>query len=114
MKAAGSARRPVAVAGSIGPLGPSAKEAGLSEGEQASAYEEAARIFRELLELDPESAAAHEGIGYACYRQEKYEEAREHYEALVSVTADSYEGWYNLGLVCQKRSLGAGRYFRGR
>ena len=47
------------------------------------------------------------GREYEIYRldalQEKFDVAREHYRRLTALEGDSFEGWYNLGLLSQKQ-----------
>ncbi len=70
---------------------------------KTAAFEDAENCFRKLLELSSDNAKAHEGLAYVLYRQDKLEESQEHYERLTELEPESYEGWYNLGLVSQKR-----------
>ncbi len=52
-------------------------------------YEEAIERYRIVIDLDPEHAAAHAGVGYALYRLKHYEDALESLERSVSFESDS-------------------------
>ena len=54
-------------------------------------YEEAIEIYRGMLEIDPEYAPAHAGIGYALLQLKRYEEAAESLARSISFEPESPE-----------------------
>ena len=54
-------------------------------------YEEAIEIYRGMLEIDPEYAPAHAGIGYALLQLKRYEEAAESLARSISLEPESPE-----------------------
>jgi tetratricopeptide (TPR) repeat protein len=55
-----------------------------------------------LLEIDPESAAAHEAAAYGAFLKDDYAEAARHLEALAGSQGLPVEQWMNLGL-CRRK-----------
>jgi tetratricopeptide (TPR) repeat protein len=45
----------------------------------------AGELFTRALALDPQAAAAHEGLGYVARAQERYQEAAQHFEAALAL-----------------------------
>ena len=52
-------------------------------------HEEAIEIYRDVLEIDPEYAPAHAGIGYALLQLKRYEEAAESLARSISLQPES-------------------------
>jgi tetratricopeptide (TPR) repeat protein len=67
--------------------------------EEASDYVGAEKIYRELAALRPEDADIRAGLGDALARQNKREEAKEHYHATLALKPDHAGALYGLGTV---------------
>ena len=66
---------------------------------EAGRYEDAARLFEDVLALDYNNFAAHFGLGLAHYRQGNLKAARFEFEQLTRLYPERFEGWYNLAVV---------------
>jgi tetratricopeptide (TPR) repeat protein len=58
----------------------------------------AANAFRIAITIDPKSNSAYEGLGYALYRQGKYDESAEASKQAINLKV-AFRPFYNLGLV---------------
>lgn len=85
----------------------------LSRG-QADTWRDTETLFNHVLKLYPESAIAHNNIGFQLMQAEKLEEAQGHFEKAVTENPDYADAHLNLGVVTAKRAdfVNAERCFR--
>jgi len=61
--------------------------------------QEAGQEFRAVLEKDPESAAAREGLGQACFQMKRYDEAREQFNQAIHLDVRRWRAHNFLGIM---------------
>lgn len=65
----------------------------------AGDYEQARAAYEQLVALKPKSADAHNGLGAALFKLERFSDAWEHFQQAVKLRPDYPEGLFNLGAV---------------
>jgi len=63
------------------------------------AYDQALKLFKEVIKLAPDHAEAHYSIGVACGKLGRYEEALAAYEKAISIEPDFAMAYNNLSVV---------------
>lgn len=71
---------------------------------QQGKYKNAAKAYREALEIDPRLASAWMGLGNLYARQEKNDEAIEAYEKALKLDGELASAWRGLGDVCTRQT----------
>ncbi|WP_456446610.1 tetratricopeptide repeat protein [Oceanithermus sp.] len=61
-------------------------------------YDDAARVFEDVLALDYENFQAHFGLGLALYRKGDLRGALFEFDQVTRLFPDRFEGWYNLAV----------------
>ncbi|WP_456410249.1 tetratricopeptide repeat protein [Oceanithermus sp.] len=64
----------------------------------AGRYDDAARVFEDLLALDYQNFQAHFGLGLALYRKGDLRGALFEFDQVTRLFPDRFEGWYNLAV----------------
>jgi tetratricopeptide (TPR) repeat protein len=72
---------------------------------QAGKYQQAERIYCQILELEPNNSEAYKNLGDILLNQGKLEEAIAHYQQAVSLNPQDANSYFNLGLVFQIQAL---------
>ncbi|WP_139240555.1 tetratricopeptide repeat protein, partial [Geitlerinema sp. PCC 9228] len=71
--------------------------------QEANNYEEAARIFREIIERAPNDDEAYFELGYTLRQQGKLEEAIANYRQALQINPDYAVAYNNLGYALQQQ-----------
>ncbi len=58
----------------------------------------AVQLCRRAVELEPNSAAYRDSLGWACYKAGRLEDAVMHFQAALKLDANYAKSWFNLGL----------------
>jgi len=72
---------------------------GISLEEDPSRQQEAIATYQQVLELDPEHAAAHINLGTLCYNRQEYGKAEQHYRRAIVVDPRYALAYFDLGNV---------------
>lgn len=63
---------------------------------------DAERLLKAILVLTPESAQAHNSLGWIALRRKELAAARQHFEQALQADADFLEPYVNLGMLCKQ------------
>lgn len=72
---------------------------GVSLEENPSTHDEAIRVYHQVLEIDPQHAAAHINLGTLYYNRQEFGAAEQHYRAAVAADARYALAYFDLGNV---------------